>query len=62
MPPWKEIHVVDNERFESYEESLRVNDCLANSYSSFGYDVQIVPKDSISNRVDFIVDRVKNLK
>lgn len=61
MPPWKEIHVVDNERFESYEESLRVNNCLANSYTSYGYDVQIVPKDTIFNRVDFIIDRIKEL-
>lgn len=62
MPPWKEIHVVDNERFESYEESLRINECLANSYTSFGYDVQIVPKDTILNRVEFILDRIKNIK
>jgi len=59
MPPWKEIHVVDNERFESYEESLRVNACLEHSYTSFGYDVQIVPKDTISNRVDYILERIK---
>lgn len=62
MPPWKEIHVVDNERFETYEESLRVNECLENSYTSFGYDVQIVPKDTILNRVNFILDKVKSLK
>ncbi len=62
MPPWKDIHIVDNERFESFEESLRINACLEHSYSSFGYDVQIVPKDSILNRVDFILESVKNLK
>ncbi len=61
MPPWKDIHIVDNERFETYEESLRINECLANSYSSFGYDVQVVPKDTILNRVDFILDSVKNI-
>lgn len=59
MPPWKEIHVVDNERFESYEESLRVNACLEHAYTSFGYDIQRVPKDTISNRVDFILERIK---
>ncbi|MFS4492070.1 AAA family ATPase [Maribacter sp. 2308TA10-17] len=61
MPPWKEIHVVDNERFESYEESLRINECLERSYTDLGYNVQIVPKDTITNRVDFILDSVKNL-
>jgi predicted ATPase len=62
MPLWKEIHVVDNERFESYEESIRIDECLTNSYASFGYDVQIVPKDTVLNRVDFILDSIKNLK
>jgi len=62
MPPWKDIHIVDNERFESFEESLRVNACLQNSYSSFGYDIQIVPKDTILNRVGFILKRIKELK
>ena len=61
MPPWKDIHVVDNERFESYEESVRINECLANSYASFGYDIQIVPKDTILNRVNFILESVKNI-
>jgi len=61
MPPWKDIHVVDNERFESFEESQRVNACLENSYSSFGYAIEIVPKDTILNRVDFILERIKEL-
>ncbi|MFK7812275.1 MAG: AAA family ATPase [Maribacter sp.] len=62
MPPWKEIHVVDNERFESFDESLRIHKCLANSYSKLGYNVQIVPKDTILNRVNFILNNIKNIK
>lgn len=62
MPPWKDIHIVDNERFESFEESLRVNKCLENSYASFGYDVQIVPKDTVANRVNFILECINELK
>ena len=56
MPPWREIHVVDNERFESFEESLLVNTCLLNRYTALGYDVQIVPKNTVADRVDFILD------
>ena len=62
MPPWKDIHKVDNERFESFEESLRIDGCLKNSYTSFGYDVQIVPKDTIKNRVTFILEHIKELR
>lgn len=61
MPSWQEIYVVDNERFETYEESLQINDCLLQSYSSFGYAVNSVPKDTIRNRVDFILNHIKEL-
>lgn len=62
MPPWKDIHISDNERFETFEESLRINTCLLNSYTKFGYDVQLVPKDTIANRVDFILNSVKAVR
>jgi len=60
MPPWKEIHISDNERFESYEESILVHECLYNCYDRFGYEVQIVPKMSIAQRVDYILDHLNN--
>lgn len=58
MPPWKEIHITDNERYESYEESLRIYDCLKNSYEKHAYDVTIVPKGSINERVAFIFEQI----
>lgn len=57
MPPWKEIHVSDNERYESFEESLNIYECLKNSYARHAYDVTIVPKGSITERVDFILEQ-----
>lgn len=62
MPPWQAIHKVDNERFESFEESLRVNQCLQRTYANFGYAIQIVPKDTILNRMTFILNRIKELQ
>jgi len=56
MPHWKEIHVSDNERFESFEESLKVHACLMHSYAELGYEVIIVPKASIQERVSFILN------
>lgn len=61
MPPWKEIHVTDSERFESFEESIKIHDCLANSYGNFSYDVTLVPKGSVAERVQFILDHTKTL-
>tara|TARA_R110002049_G_scaffold297516_1_gene486512 strand:- start:11868 stop:12431 length:564 start_codon:yes stop_codon:yes gene_type:complete len=56
MPPWQEIHTVDTERFESFEESLQIDACLAKVYSDFGYNPIIVPKISVAGRVAFILD------
>lgn len=61
MPPWKEIHVSDNERFETFEESILVHESLVNCYTRFGYEVQIVPKMSIKERVTYILDYLSNI-
>jgi predicted ATPase len=58
MPPWKEIHISDNERFESYEESMQVHECLFDCYTRFGYDVHLVPKMDVIKRADFILDHL----
>ncbi len=56
LPPWKEIHTSDNERYENFEEAIKIHDCLQKTYSNFGYDVIEVPKLPIAKRVDFILN------
>ena len=58
MPPWKEIHVPDTERYESFEESLSIYECLKNSYEKHSYDVTIVPIGSITERVEYILEQI----
>lgn len=58
MPPWREIHIEDEQRFETYEESLRIHDCLKNTYETFGYTLIEVPKLSIEKRIDFILQNL----
>lgn len=60
MPPWREIHVSDNERFENFEESLQVYGCLTHSYTQLGYEVEVVPKMAIAERATYILDSIKN--
>jgi predicted ATPase len=59
LPPWKEIHTSDNERYENFEEALQIHDCLEQAYKSFGYDVIEVPKVSIEDRIAFIIEKLK---
>ncbi|MEO9891071.1 ATP-binding protein, partial [Aurantibacter sp.] len=56
LPMWKEIFSSDEERFESFDEALKIQDCLRNSYSNFGYTVIEVPFDTIENRTKFILN------
>ncbi len=58
MPPWGKIHITDSERFESFEESMRIHECLKKAYENYSYDVIIVPKTSVKERIGFILDHI----
>lgn len=55
MPPWQEIHITDNERYENFEQALAIHNHLFNTYKSIGYSITEVPKGSIEFRVNFIL-------
>jgi len=59
-PPWTEIYRNDTERDQSFEEAIRVYERLEKWYREHGYDIVVVPKDTIENRVTFILGRVIN--
>lgn len=56
MPPWKDIYKTDNERYESYEQSLIIYKYLIESYSQMDYSIIKVPEGSITDRVNFILN------
>ncbi len=58
LPPWREIHTSDNERYENFEEALKIHDFLKKTYENFGYKTIEVPKDTIENRIAFILDNI----
>ena len=60
MPPWKEIHVPDEERYESFEESERIHECLVTVYKRYSYAPIAVPFGAIAERTKFIVDQVNS--
>jgi len=59
MPPWKEIYITDNERYESFEQSLAIHNHLKTAYASLGYKIVEVPFSSVDERVSFILDHIK---
>lgn len=58
MPPWREIYATDAERFESFEASERIFTALEKTYRNFGYEITLIPKGSVTERTDFILDLV----
>jgi predicted ATPase len=55
LPPWEEIYVSDSERYESYEQATLIHEHLMETYKKYGYAIIEVPKDSVENRIDFIL-------
>ncbi len=56
MPPWKEIYASDNERYESYDESLTIYTFIKESYLQLGYDIIEIPFGSVQFRTNFILE------
>ncbi len=59
MPPWEEIYITDNERYESFEQALAIHNHLKNTYISFDYKLIDVPFNSVEKRVEFILNTLK---
>jgi len=58
LPPWKEIYLTDNERYESFDQALEIHEHLKKSYLSFGYTPIEVLKDSVEARSEFILNNL----
>lgn len=58
LPPWKEIHVTDNERYESFEQAVRIYKYLKKGYLQFGYQVIEVPFGTVEERTTFLLNTI----
>ncbi|MBD1426207.1 AAA family ATPase [Sphingobacterium arenae] len=60
LPPWREIYQTDSERKQSWKEALFTFDKMKETYLSYGYNVIEVPKTSVLERQQFVVEKTKN--
>ena len=58
LPPWKEIYTSDNERYESFEEAEKISSYLYSTYKRYGYEPIEVPKSSVEDRTNFILNKI----
>lgn len=56
--PWKEIYTIDNERYETFEESKTIDSFLIKAYTALEYKIINVPFGTISERTNFIINRL----
>lgn len=57
-PPWPEIYVTDPERQHGFEEAVAEYERLERAYPALGYEVVVLPKIGVSERVDFVRERL----
>jgi predicted ATPase len=60
LPPWEAIYVSDQERYENFEQAQLIHNHLVETYQNYGYKLIEVPKDSVDNRILFILDQISN--
>ena len=57
-PVWEEIYEITNERPESYNKTKKIDLFLREAFFKFNYSVLEVPRLSVNQRVNFILDRL----
>ena len=60
-PPWPEIYTVDSVRTESFDEACAIHQFVCDVYAGLGYELAEIPRGSVQERVQFILNH-KNVK
>lgn len=55
-PPWPEIYVTDRERRHGLDAGIAEYQRLIDAYPALGYEMTILPKISVAERVEFILN------
>ncbi len=58
VPPWQEIFKNDAERMENYKTACEINEIIIQTYTNLGYEIEILPKVSIQERTEFILNKI----
>lgn len=57
-PPWPEIYAPDAERRHGFDSALAEYERLMQAYPRLGYELIVLPKVSVEERADFILQRL----
>lgn len=57
-PPWRDIFVTDAERIEGWDHAVSVYQPMRDAYEEVGYRIAELPKASVNDRLDFVLETI----
>jgi predicted ATPase len=60
LPPWKDIYQTDAQRRQDWNEAVFTYNKMIQTYRCYEYNFVEVPKTSVPERADFVLDFIKN--
>lgn len=58
LPPWKEIQQTEGRQKQDWNEAVFTYNKMIQTYRSYQYDLIEVPRVSVSERADFVLDHI----
>lgn len=58
LPPWEEIYISDEARYEDFEQAKVIYEHLKETYAKYGYSLIEVPEGTVEDRILYILDRL----
>ena len=59
VEPWENIYKKDKERYESFEDLKAINEHIKKIYSNYARKFITLPKSSVQERTNFIIEAIK---
>ena len=57
-PPWPEIYRTDRERQHAFDDAVVEYERLLLAYEALGYDIIVLPKTSVGERAELVMDHL----
>lgn len=59
-PPWPDIYAIDGARRHDLPTAIEEFERLRTALADLGYEISILPKTSVAERADFIIDHLQS--
>ena len=56
--PWEDIYTLDDERLESFKDSIQIFEVLKQVYIEANYNLVELPQSSVKERIRFIINEI----